>query len=107
MIALQSVVVVAADNHQPHPSDEQHQAIDQDPAQQSPDKQELAKNNPSPLQNGEFDCHHCGHCHSPTQIEFLPNNNNLSLINIGSLSADYLFNYISKLFTPALRPPIA
>ncbi|MCF6264653.1 MAG: hypothetical protein L3J24_13850 [Xanthomonadales bacterium] len=105
LIALQSVTVVAEDNHKEHQNGDQHQVLDKDHEHQEPSDVDIDAQIPI-TQGGDLDCHHCCHCHSPTQLEFLSNSNNFNYAKIFGLPSEYLFNYISKPFSPALRPPI-
>ncbi|MCF6226898.1 MAG: hypothetical protein L3J22_11450 [Xanthomonadales bacterium] len=106
LIALQSVTVVAEDDHQAHQNGDQHLQLDKDHEHQDPAETVSDDVSTAIAQGGDLDCHHCCHCHSPTQLEFLSNSNNFNYARIFGLPSDYLFNYISKPLSPALRPPI-
>jgi len=105
LIALQSVVV-AADNHQFHQSDQRHLEFNHSHSAASVSEQQAEQTDPSSLTDLS-DCHHCCHCHG--SVHFFPGMpaTGLNLDQAQQPQSEYRLNNISRYTSPDLRPPIA
>jgi hypothetical protein len=107
MIAMQSLLAVAADPHQSHQNGIQHLEFehqhDTEVLNRTPemDKERYA------FAGEDYDCHHCCHCHHMSHLGLLSGNDRLTVALPNEKAMVFQFDYLSKQLSPELRPPIA
>lgn len=108
MIVLQSVSLFA-DTHQAHQSGAQHLNFEHDHIPSSGIEavidQGQGESGSSESLDGQFDCHHCCHCHGTNLVAAIDN----VLLDVSSYDSKYIISYsLEGLVSPphqVYRPP--
>lgn len=106
LIAFQSVVAMA-DAHQSHQSGSDHVEFEHDHDGGSDVSVNDAEEEQASELVGQFDCHHCCHCHGMSPVFLAAHSFGLALPWSNRAGSDYFVEYPSLSISPGLRPPIA
>jgi hypothetical protein len=106
LIGFQSVVAMA-DAHQSHQSGSDHVEFKHDHDAGSNGSVSATDVNAASGAAGQFDCHHCCHCHGMASVFLATHSFGLALSRSNRTVSDYCVEYPSLSPSPGLRPPIA
>lgn len=106
LIAMQSVFAIA-DSHQSHQEGTQHLEFEHehDSSRVADNQDRLKSSTPS---FGQYDCHHCCHCHGQGLSLFVLATSTHGLDSAMSADPHFIHHlfYRSNLVSPDIRPPI-
>lgn len=94
-------VAATFDAHTAHQQTTEHSAFDK--SHQSHQEQKISLDNP--VENYQFDCHHCCHCHAPASVYILSSLNNHDFSANSLKPSVVMQTMMSLLLTPEHRPP--
>jgi len=106
LIAFQSVVAMA-DAHQSHQSGSDHVEFKHDHKSGSDVSASDTENSQASGPVGQFDCHHCCHCHGMSPVFLAAHSIGMTLPWSNNSVNDYFVEYHSLSISPGFRPPIA
>jgi hypothetical protein len=106
LIAFQSVVAMA-DAHQSHQSGSDHVEFEHNHSAELEVSVNDAEEELVAELVGQFDCHHCCHCHGMSPVFLAAQSFGLALPWLNRTGSGYFVEYPSVSIPPGLRPPIA
>ena len=106
VIVMQSVGVMAGDDHQSHQDGEQHLELSNPQDSSNTVVESLIIEKSMVFNNTVPDCDHCCHCHNLCQIGVLYNSHFLEISLATQVAVEPHSGYLSKPYSPELRPPI-
>lgn len=106
VIAMQSAGAMAVDDHQSHQDGEQHLELSNQHDLSTTVEKSLVAEKTNPFTNTEPDCDHCCHCHNLCQFGVLYNSHFLEISLATQVAVEPHSGYLSKPYSPELRPPI-